>query len=96
MILELPALVLHIAQGILSLSILLCLYRIVRGPTPFDRALALDLIGLVAIAAIAVFSIQMHTLDYFPVILVIAILGFFGLMAVSKYLLRGDIIDRDN
>ena len=96
MSLDLPLPVVYVAQTILSVSLLLCLYRVIRGPTTFDRALALDLIGLVAMAAITIFSMQMHCLHYFSVVLVIAILGFFGLMAVGKFLQGGDIIDRDS
>jgi multisubunit Na+/H+ antiporter MnhF subunit len=78
----------------LGASLLLCVYRLVKGPTAFDRALALDVISFVAIAAIAVFSMQMYSLDYFPALLVLAILGFFGLVAVGRFLFRGDVIDR--
>jgi len=93
---ELPAPVFYTALTILSVSFLLCLYRIIIGPTTFDRALALDLMGFVSMTVIAVFSMQMGSLDYFPAILVIAILGFFGLVAVARFLFKGDILDRDS
>jgi multicomponent Na+:H+ antiporter subunit F len=96
MSLELPIPVLCIAMTLLSVSFLLCLYRIVAGPTAFDRALALDVMGFVSIGVIVVFSIQTRSLNYFSAILVIVALGFFGLVAVAKFLLGGDIIDRDS
>jgi len=95
MSIELPMPVLYIALGFLSASFLLCLYRLIIGPTTFDRALALDVTSFVAMAAIAVFSMQMHSLNYFPVILIFALMGFFGVVAIAKFLLRGDIIDRN-
>jgi len=88
--------VLYAVHIILGISLLLCMYRLAKGPTAYDRALALDLISFVAIAAIAVFSMQVHSLDYFPALLIVAILGFFGLVAVGKFLFRGDVIDRDS
>jgi multisubunit Na+/H+ antiporter MnhF subunit len=96
MIFEIPVPVIYIALAILSVSFLLCLYRVVVGPTVFDRALALDVMSFVAMAVIAVFSIYERSLNYFPAILVFALLGFFGLVAVAKFLLRGDIIDRNS
>ena len=88
--------VFYIALAILSASFLLCLYRIVIGPTTFDRALALDLMSFVFMSGIMLFSIQMRSLDYLSVILVFAVLGFLGLVAVSKFLFGGDIVDRNN
>jgi multisubunit Na+/H+ antiporter MnhF subunit len=93
---DLPLPVVYIALATLSVSLLLCLYRLIIGPTIFDRALALDVMSFVAIAGIAIFSMQMHCMHYFPVILVFAALGFFGLVAIAKFLLRGDIVDRDS
>jgi len=93
---ELPMPVFYIAMAILSAAFLLCLYRIVVGPTPFDRALALDVMSVVAMAGIAVFSMQVHSLNYFSVMLIFAVLGFIGLVGVAKFLLGGDIVDRDS
>jgi len=92
----LPAPVFYIALAILSASFLLCLYRIVVGPTTFDRALALDLMSFVAMSSIVLFSIQTHSVNYLSVILVFAVLGFFGLVAVAKFLFGGDIVDRNH
>ena len=93
---ELPALVFYIAYAILSASFVLCLYRIIIGPTAFDRILSLDLMSFVAIAAIVTFSIQTSSLNYLSVILIFAAIGFLALVAVGKFLSGGDIVDRDS
>jgi len=93
---ELPVLVFCIAYAILGASFLLCLYRIIIGPTAFDRILSLDLMSFVAIAAIVVFSIQTHSLNYLSVLLIFAAVGFISVVGVGKFLSGGDIVDRDS
>jgi len=92
---ELPMPVIYIAAVLLSAAFLLCLYRVIIGPTAFDRILALDMMSFVAIAAIVIFSIQSNSLSYLSVILVFAVIGFMGVVAVAKFLSGGDIVDRD-
>ena len=92
---ELPTPVLYIALITLSASFLLCLYRMVIGPTTFDRALAVDVMGAVFISVIVLFSIQTNSVNYLSAILVFAALGFFALVAVAKFLFGGDIVDRN-
>ena len=92
---ELPMSVFFLAYTILGASFLLCLYRIIIGPTAFDRILALDLMSFVAIAAIVVFSIQIGSLNFLSVILIFAAVGFISLVGVGKFLSGGDIVDRD-
>ena len=92
---ELPLPVIYIAAVLLSASFVLCLYRVVVGPTAFDRILALDLMSFVAIAAIVTFSIQTNSLSYLSAILVFAAVGFISTVGVGKFLFGGDIVDRD-
>ena len=92
---ELPVPVFYVAIVILSASFLLCLYRVVIGPTTFDRILALDVMSFVAMAIITIFSMHVHSLNYFSVMLIFAVLGFIGLVSVAKFLLRGDVVDRN-
>jgi multicomponent K+:H+ antiporter subunit F len=77
----------------LAISIAMCFVRLVRGPSVPDRALALDTIAVNLISVIVLLCIRYNTLQYFDAVLVIAVLGFLGTVAIAKYLLRGDIID---
>ncbi len=77
----------------LAISVALCLLRLARGPTIADRALALDTVAVNLIGIIALLCIRYNTVAYFDAVLVIAVLGFLGTVAISKYLLRGRIID---
>lgn len=77
----------------LALAMAICLWRVVRGPSLADRALALDTLAINLLMVIALWSIRYQTTTYFDAVLVIAVLGFLGTTALAKYLIKGDIID---
>ena len=81
---------------VLGVSALLCLYCVVRGPTLADRILASDAFGICVIGGIGIYSLKVDTMDDLSAVLVIAILGFVGLVVVAKYIGGGgDVIDRE-
>jgi multicomponent K+:H+ antiporter subunit F len=71
----------------------LCLYRLLIGPDTVDRLLALDTISTNVIAMVVVLSIRLGTAVYMESVLVLALLSFVGTVAISKYLMRGKIIE---
>lgn len=76
-----------------SLALLLNLYRLVRGPSLPDRIIALDTMYINSIALLVIYGIYQNSALYFEAALLLAVMGFVGTVALSKYLLRGDIID---
>lgn len=82
-----------IAMGMIGLAIALNLIRVVLGPSLPDRILALDTMYVNAIALLILFGIYQGADVYFEAALLIAVMGFVGTVALSKYLLRGDIIE---
>ncbi len=77
------------------LSIAGLLYRVFRGPSIPDRLVALDAIGVMLISAIALLSVIFDTGFYMEVILLIAIMSFIGTVSFSKFIEKGEIIERD-
>ncbi len=71
-------------------------YRIVKGPSTSDRVIALDTIGVLLICVVGLYSIVIGTTYFLEIILLLAILSFIGTVAFSKFIEKGDIIDRDN
>lgn len=90
---NLLATVLPWAIGGFSLAMLLNAWRLLRGPGVADRILALDTLYINALALLVLLGIHMHSELYFEAALVIAMLGFAGTVTLSKYLLRGDIVE---
>ena len=87
------AAVLPIALALFSLSLLLNLYRLLRGPDIVDRILALDTLNVNAIAVIVLGGIYMNSSLIFEAALLIALMGFVSTVAMTKYLVRGDVIE---
>lgn len=79
---------------ILSLAILPCLYRLIKGPSMNDRIMSLDTIGILLLSIIAVLCMLFRTSVYVDIILLIGILTFIGTTALARYIERGDVIDR--
>lgn len=82
-----------IAMGCIAVAVLLNLYRLFRGPTAPDRILALDTMVINVIAFIILFGIMESSTTYFEAALLLAMVGFVGTVAYTKFLLRGDIVE---
>lgn len=78
-----------------SVSLLMLLYRAIKGPTNPDRAVALDILGINLMALAGLIAILLVTTKFNDVILLIGILLFIGTVAIAKFLEKGVIIERD-
>ena len=90
---NLLAITLKIAFVLVSLASLFSLIRLIAGPSIPDRILALDTLYFNSIALIILYGIQQGSALYFEAALLIAVMGFVGTLALSKYLMRGDIME---
>lgn len=90
---SLLAAVLPWAIGGIAVSMLLATWRLLRGPALPDRIVALDTLYVNCMALLVLLGLRFDTGLYFEAALVIAMLGFVGTVALSKYLLRGDIVE---
>jgi multicomponent K+:H+ antiporter subunit F len=77
----------------IAVSMVLTLYRLIKGPSAPDRILALDTLYVNAVALLVLLGIQDRTSIYFEAALLIALMGFVGTVALSRYLARGDVMD---
>ena len=80
---------------LILLAIVGMLYRVFRGPSIPDRLIALDAIGVMLISSIALLSVIFDTGFFMEVILLIAIMSFIGTVSFSKFIEKGEIIERD-
>lgn len=83
----------YIALLLFSIAILLNLYRLIAGPDIVDRILALDTMAINLIAVIVLTGILMGSNILFEAALLIALMGFISTVALTRYLLRGDLIE---
>ncbi|MEW5974081.1 MAG: K+/H+ antiporter subunit F [Pseudomonadota bacterium] len=87
------AAVLPYAMAMVSVALALSLARLFIGPDALDRILALDTLYINSIALLILFGLNLGSALYFEAALLIAVMGFVGTVALSKYLLRGDIME---
>ncbi len=90
---SLTATILPWAIGAFALALALNAWRLFIGPGMADRILALDTLYVNTLALLVLLGIQQNSKVYFEAALMIAMLGFVGTVVLSKYLLRGDIVE---
>lgn len=76
------------AYGVLSLSLAGALWRLARGPLLVDRIVALDLIAVIIMAALVLRAIEVNQPLLLNVSLALAVIVFFGTVAVARFLER--------
>ncbi len=82
-----------VAMVALIVGQLMCMTRLVMGPTVGDRILALDTMVINAIGLVIALGIHQGVKVYFEVALLVAMLGFVSTVALARFILRGDIIE---
>lgn len=74
--------------GIIAIFLccLLCLYRIMMGPTAPDRAVSLDMVGTLIVGFCAIMGIVTKRGWYIDIGIIWALQSFIGSLALAKYL----------
>jgi multicomponent K+:H+ antiporter subunit F len=76
-----------------ALALLMNTWRLLIGPAIADRVLALDTLYINTLALLILLGVYFDTVLYFEAALIIAMMGFIGTVMVSKFLLRGDVVE---
>lgn len=85
-----------VALGLLCLSFLVTVYRVVRGPTLPDRIVALDMLVAVALGFIAVIGIRTGITLYIDVAIALGLVGFLATVAFARFVLsRGSYREKN-
>ncbi|MDH1440919.1 monovalent cation/H+ antiporter complex subunit F [Pseudomonas sp. GD03721] len=75
--------VLPLAAALLALSGLITLYRLLRGPSRPDRAVAIDALTLLAVAAMALLCLMRGEALFIDVAVLLALVSFLGTAAFA-------------
>jgi multicomponent K+:H+ antiporter subunit F len=76
----------------LAAAIALAAVRLVLGPSPPDRILALDVLYVDTVAIAVLLGIRYNSFAYFEAALLIALMGFVSTVALARYAARGDVL----
>lgn len=86
--------VLIAVYALFALAALLTVWRIIKGPSILDRAVASDVLLTLVICALgAEMAINHHTRTL-PLLLIVAAIGVFGSISIARFVARRDGVDR--
>jgi len=74
--------------GVLVLVILICLcfIRLILGPTPGDRVVAVDTVNTLTVASLVILGLIYREVIFIDVAIVYALLSFVSTLYIAKYL----------
>lgn len=84
---------LNFALAAIAVTMLICGWRLLRGPEITDRLLALDTLYINVVALVILLGIRWQTNLMFEAALIVAMLGFVSTVALARYLTRGDVME---
>lgn len=73
---------------LIVIGMIMCVYRLLRGPHLADRALAVDVVAIQLIGLVILLTMTLGSLVLFDGILVLSLLGFAGTVAMAQYIGR--------
>jgi multisubunit Na+/H+ antiporter MnhF subunit len=76
-------------MGVVAISLLLAVVRLLMGPSIPDRTMALDMILIHVVGLIALYGIAVNRDVLVDAIMVTAVLGFLGTVAIARYIEEG-------
>ncbi len=84
----------NFALGCFTIGIAVATLRLLRGPDITDRILALDTMYVNGLLILLVLGIKFNVSIYFDIALLLALFSFVSSVALAKFLLRGEVIER--
>ncbi|MDQ0509619.1 K+/H+ antiporter subunit F [Ancylobacter amanitiformis] len=84
---------LTLAQVLLAFAMGFAAVRFTRGPRAQDRVIGLDTFYVNAMLMLVTIGIRSGVTLYFEAALIIGMLGFVSTVALSKFLMRGEVIE---
>ena len=78
--------VLLIAFSLLLISMMFAFIRLIKGPSVNDRIAAMELISIIIMGFILVYSVLINKSIYLDFPVIISLISFIGTIAISTYL----------
>jgi multicomponent Na+:H+ antiporter subunit F len=75
-----------VAAGSLVILVVICLIRLIIGPTSPDKLVALDTMNTIITAALVVLGLSFGAIIYIDVAIVYALLSFVSTLFISRYI----------
>ena len=73
--------------------VILCMYRVFRGPGVVNRIVAINIVGTKTITIVLFIGLIFQKIDFFTdIALVYALINFIGVLAFSKYFEKKGVV----
>ncbi|MFQ6393643.1 monovalent cation/H+ antiporter complex subunit F [Nocardia sp. KC 131] len=83
-----------IAAALLTAAAVITSYRVLAGPSTLDRVVGIDSLMAIAASGLAVWAAHSDDTTVLPAIVALALVGFLGSAAVSRFRVRDDQMTR--
>lgn len=84
-----------LSMGLLFAAVVCAGVRIVRGPAAPDRVVALDMLGLLGVAATGIAVLVSGSVAFIDIALGVALVGFLATVAFAGFIERGSINEEE-
>ncbi|SKR86618.1 multisubunit Na+/H+ antiporter, MnhF subunit [Mycobacteroides abscessus subsp. abscessus] len=81
------------ALVIFGIALLVCLLRLIKGPTTADRVVSFDATSAVVMCIVGVMSVIMSTVSFLDSIMLIAIISFVSSVSISRFIGGGRVFN---
>lgn len=72
----------------LVISLVLCIWRLAKGPSLADRVVAADMVGTIAMCLITIFVLLQNQPIFLDVVGALALIGFIGTISFAHHLFK--------
>lgn len=81
------------ALVIFGMALLVCLVRLIKGPTTADRVVSFDASNAVVMSIVGVMSVIFNSVSYLDSIMLIAIISFVSSVSISRFIGEGRVFN---
>lgn len=81
---------------IFGIAVLICLFRLIKGPTTADRVVSFDAISAILMSIVGILSVMFGTVTFLDSILLIAIISFVSSVSISRFIEGGRVFNGNN
>ena len=74
---------------LLMLSMLITMYRFLKGPTLSDRVVAFDVMSIMGVSLLILLAVYFQRSLYLDIALVFGLIGFLGSTVFGRYIEKG-------
>ena len=81
------------ALVIFGMALLVCLVRLIKGPTTADRVVSFGASSAVVMSIVGVMSVIFNSVSYLDSIMLIAIISFVSSVSISRFIGEGRVFN---